>query len=174
MLKEIERLEKELKKDQNLSESIDIKKEDVLDELERMMEMLDRLQFEKDLDDAISELEKLEQEQKKLSETNDDTEKEQAELKERFEEIENEIDDLKEKSEELDMGDLDELSKEDGEEVKEEMDDAQEKQKKNSNKKVINIHIQNPKVNLRKNTCLVVPFQDKINMLKLYYNKKVL
>ena len=135
LLKEIERLEKELKKDQNLSESIDIKKEDVLDELERMMEMLDRLQFEKDLDDAISELEKLEQEQKKLSETNDDTEKEQAELKERFEEIENEIDDLKEKSEELDMGDLDELSKEDGEEVKEEMDDAQEKQKKNSNKK---------------------------------------
>ncbi len=144
LMQDIQELMEELNKDDALKkmEDMELNDEETEKELDRMLELFKQLEVEKEMQDAIEDLEKLAEEQEKLAEETEKGEKPQEELKkeqeeiqEKFEEIEEKLEKTEEKNEELEKPMELDTQQEESEEVKEDMDEAQEEMKQEENKK---------------------------------------
>jgi hypothetical protein len=143
----IERLEKmmeNLAKEDALDKlkEMELSDEHLEKELDRMLELLKKLEFDQKIDETISKLEKLAAEQEKLSKESrdknadsNDLKEKQDKLTEQFDKLKDDLESLQEMSNELqnkeDFSDLMEKS----EEVEKELDDAGKNLEKNNNSK---------------------------------------
>ena len=144
LMKQIEELMQELEKDSALEmmEEMQFNDEEMEKELDRLLELYKQLEVEKEMQDAIEDLEELAEEQEELSEQTENEELSQEELQEKqqdiqekFEEIEKQMEETEKKNQELEnpknMGDHDE----DMENIEQEMNESQEQLQQNDNKK---------------------------------------
>lgn len=142
LMEQIEELLQELEKDEALEmmEEMELSDEEMEMELDRMLEMYKQLELEQDMQETISELEKLAEEQEQLAEQTENEElsqeelqQKQEEISEKFEDIQEKMEDMEKKNEELEnpmeMGDFDEQS----ESIEEDMEDSQEQLEQQQN-----------------------------------------
>ncbi len=143
LMKQIEELMQELEKDSALEmmEEMQFNDEEMEKELDRLLELYKQLEVEKEMQDAIEDLEKLAEEQEQLSEQTENQElsqeelqEKQEEIQEKFEDLEKKMEDTEKKNQELEspknMGDHDE----DMEEIEQDMNDSQEQLEQKENK----------------------------------------
>jgi len=131
---DIQKVLEQLKKDQNLEK-----------ELERALEMFKELKFEQKLEETIKDLNKLSEEEKKLSdktldkkESNEKLQEQQQKLNEQFKELKENLKELKEMNESLEnKKDMQETS-EDEKNIEKEMENSSEQLKDGQNKKAGN------------------------------------
>jgi len=123
-------------------DQIKLTNEDLEKQLDKNLELFKRLEFEKELDEAIKKLEKLSEEQKDLSEETRDKKKpiedikeKQEDINKKFDELRSELDDIHKKNEELEDPFSFEKTDEDEEAIEEELDKSSEKLDKESRKK---------------------------------------
>ncbi|NJB87798.1 hypothetical protein GGR26_003584 [Lewinella marina] len=110
LMQEIQRLMEELNKDATLEkmEDIEMSDEEAEAELDRMLELFKQLEVEKEMQDAIEQLEELAEEQEELARQNAEGEKtpeelqrEQEALREQFEKLQEKLEQAEQKNEAL-------------------------------------------------------------------------
>ncbi|KAA3625490.1 MAG: DUF4175 domain-containing protein [Bacteroidetes bacterium] len=144
LMKQIEELMQELEKDSALEmmEEMEMNDEEMEKELDRLLELYKQLEVEKEMQDAIEDLEELAEEQEELSEQTENEEmsqeelqEKQEEIQEKFEDIEKQIEETKKKNEELEspknIGDHDQEM----ENIEQQMNESQEQLQQNENQK---------------------------------------
>lgn len=109
LFKELEALMDEVDKDKvnDMLEKMQLSTEDMEKMLDRNLELFKQFEFESKLDETISKLEKLAEDQEELSENTLDKENEKEDLKSEQENIDEKFDEVKK-----DIEDLDEMNKE--------------------------------------------------------------
>ena len=136
LMEEIQRLMEELNKDETLErmEDMELSDEETEAELDRMLELFKQLEIEKEMQDAIEDLEQLAEEQEQLAEETEagetpteDLQQKQEELQKKFEELQKKMEQTEEKNEQLDRPMPLETQKEQAEQVEQDMQEAQEK-----------------------------------------------
>ena len=136
LMEEIQRLMEELNKDETLErmEDMELSDEETEAELDRMLELFKQLEIEKDMQDAIEELEKLAEEQQKLAEDTengnlptDELQQKQEELQQQFEDLQEKMDRTEEKNEELQRPMSLDTQQEKAEQIEQDMQEAQQK-----------------------------------------------
>lgn len=132
LIEKYEEMLKNINKENALEkmEEMKVNDEELEKELDRMLEMLKKLEFEQKMQETQEKLEKLAEEQEKLSKdtkkTNEEKQKEQEKLNDAFDELKKDIADLEKQDDELgDKTNFDEL-KEDAEQTDNEMQKASE------------------------------------------------
>ncbi len=139
LMKQLEELMQELNKDEALEmmEEMEMSDEEMEMELDRMLELYKQLELEKEMTEAIEELEKLAEEQEELAEETREAEEEAAEqspeeeqakqeqLEQKQEEIAEAFEKLQEKMEGIEKKNEDLERPQEMEDRKEEMDDIQ-------------------------------------------------
>ncbi|KAB2810138.1 DUF4175 family protein [Phaeocystidibacter luteus] len=93
---------------------------------ERIEELMKRLNFEQNLNQALEDLEDLQQRQEELANREDDTQEEQEQLNEEFEQLMQDLEDLEKEDQELKRPNGFESPKEKGEETEESMQESSE------------------------------------------------
>ncbi len=110
LMEQIQELMEELDKEQSLQkmEEFKMNEETLENEMERLSELYKQLEVEKEMNEAIDELEKLAEQLEELSEetakeekSNEELKKEQEEINEKFEELQEKMEELMEKNDEL-------------------------------------------------------------------------
>ena len=144
LYEELEKLmDKNLKNEiQEELEKFNQSEKDIEKELDRMLELYKRLEFEQKTDEIIDELEKLAEKQDQLSEENpkgkeekEQLQKDQEELNEEFKELEEEMDKLEELNKELENpNEMEDMDKEQ-EEIKKEQEQSLEEMKEGKQSK---------------------------------------
>ena len=136
LMEEIQRLMEELNKDETLErmEDMELSDEETEAELDRMLELFKQLEIEKDMQDAIEDLEKLAEEQQKLAEETeagetptDELQQKQEELQQEFEDLQEKMDRTEQKNEELQRPMPLDNQEEKAEEIEQDMQEAQQK-----------------------------------------------
>ena len=136
LMEEIQRLMEELNKDETLErmEDMELSDEETEAELDRMLELFKQLEIEKDMQDAIEDLEKLAEEQQKLAEETEagetpteELQQKQEELQQQFEDLQEKMDRTEEKNEELQRPMPLDTQQEKAEEIEQDMQEAQQK-----------------------------------------------
>ena len=136
LMEEIQRLMEELNKDQTLEriEDMEMSDEEAEAELDRMLELFKQLEIEKEMQEAIEDLEALAEEQKELAEETeagetptDELQQKQEELQKKFEDLQQKMEETGEKNEQLDRPMPLDQQEEKAEEVAEDMEAAREK-----------------------------------------------
>ncbi len=109
-LKELEKLLQQMDKDktQDALEKMKLDAKDMEKELDRTLEMFKKMELEQKFDDAIKELDKLSEEQKKLADKteqkqgdNNDLKKQQDDLNKKFDDLKKDLDDIQKKNNDL-------------------------------------------------------------------------
>lgn len=141
LIEKYEKMIEELNKENTLeqTEEIQVTDEELEKELDRMLEILKKLEFDQKLQETQEKLEKLANKQEELAndenKTTEEKKEEQEKLNEEFNKLKEDLKELEKLDEELgDQVDMEELQ-EDGEETSEEMEDAIEELSKRQNKK---------------------------------------
>lgn len=142
LMEEIQKLMEELEKDNAVEKMEDMKmsQEEMEQEMDRLLELYKQLELEKEINEAIEDLEKLAEEQEDLSEKteegeqpNDELEKEQEKINESFDDIQKKMEDIEKKNQELekpqDIGD----NEEDMEDIEQDLNDSQEQLQQQNN-----------------------------------------
>lgn len=103
LMQEMQRLMEELNKEQIQQEldKMDLSNEDLEKELDRALEQFKQLEWEQKMEKTIDKLEKLAQEQEKLAEETDNKNSDSQELKDKQDELNKEFDKLQEEMKEL-------------------------------------------------------------------------
>ena len=136
LMEEIQRLMEELNKDETLErmEDMELSDEETEAELDRMLELFKQLEIEKDMQDAIEDLEKLAEEQQKLAEETEagetpteELQQKQEELQQQFEDLQEKMDRTEQKNEELQRPMPLDTQQEKAEEIEQDMQEAQQK-----------------------------------------------
>lgn len=139
MIEKLEKMMEDLSKDKMMDQlkEMELSDEQLEKELDRMLELLKKLEFEQKVEETIKKLEELANEQEKLSEKsndkNADSEKlkeEQEKLKEKFDKLKEDLQSLQEMSDDMNKENFSDLQ-----DKAEEVDDEQEKASDNLNKK---------------------------------------
>lgn len=144
MLRQLEELLQDLKKDEALQkmEEMKLDEEQLSKELDRMMELYKELELEKDIQDQIEKLQELAREQENLAEKTenqdlkqDELEKKQDELNEQFDQLKEKMEDILERNEDLEspkqLGD----PQKDMEDISKDMNQSEQDLKKQQNSK---------------------------------------
>ena len=135
MIEKLEELMKDMDKEKALEqmEEMQVSDEDLENELDRMLELLKKLEFEQKMNETIDKLEELAKKQDELAEEaeqkNSDTEnlaQKQEKLNAAFDELKEDLAEMQEESEEMDLSDIQEQA----EDVSDKMDGASEDLKK--------------------------------------------
>ncbi len=135
LMEQIQELMEKMEKDEALEmmEQMETSDEKMNMDLERMMELFKKLEFEQQLEENIEALEEMAEEQEKLAQeskqdetTPEEIEEKQKELNEKFEELKKEMEELKEKNEELEKPQDMEDPKEEMEDIEQDMQESQE------------------------------------------------
>ena len=144
LYEEIQKLMEELNKDQ-LQEKInsfEMNNDDLEKELDRTLELFKQLELEKNVNDAVEELNKLAEEQKELAEDTKEKAKEpeelleiQKELSEDFKKLTEDLDDIQKKNNELEKPMQLDDNKEEQEKVEEEQKESEDNLENKKNKK---------------------------------------
>ena len=103
LMREIEELMDQLNKDElrEKLEQLQLENSQLSDELDRYLELLEQLNFEKALDDAISDLSELEEKQNQLKDADDADTAAQEELKEQLDNLDKKLNDLEKQDQAL-------------------------------------------------------------------------
>ena len=144
LYEEIQKLMEELNKDQ-LQEKIndmEMNNDELEKELDRTLELFKQLELEKNVNEAVDELNKLAEKQEKLAEKTKNKEQsseelleKQKELSEKFEDIKKDLDDIQKKNSELEKPMPLDDNKEEQNKVDEEQKESEENLDKKKNKK---------------------------------------
>jgi hypothetical protein len=143
-MKELEKLLQQMDKEktQDALEKMKLDAKDLEKEMDRTLELFKQMEFEKKLDDAIKNLDKLADEQEKLAEKTEnkeekqqDLEKKQDELNKKFDDLKKDLEDLKKKNEELAEPNKMESSEEQQKDIKKDMENSSDEMKQKQNKK---------------------------------------
>ncbi|THH35528.1 coiled-coil domain-containing protein [Neolewinella litorea] len=135
LMQEIQRLMEELNKDETLErmEDIELSDEETEAELDRMLELFKQLEVEKEMQDAIEQLEELAKEQEELAQENlegekspEELKKEQEQLREEFEKLQEKLEQAEQKNEELQRPMQLDTEQEQQEAVKQDMQEAEQ------------------------------------------------
>jgi len=139
LMEKIRELMEELKKEEalNMLEDMEISEDQLKMELDRLEELFEQLEFERDLKQQLEKLQELAKKELELSEeskkSEENTEQENQEIKEEqekineeFEEIKEEMEDLKERNDELPQPNEIEDPEEGMDEIQEDLDNAME------------------------------------------------
>ena len=144
LMEEIQQLMEELNKDQTLERMEDVERsdEEAEAELERMLELFKQLEVEKEMQDAIEELEALAEQQEQLAEeseqqaeqqegeqqeqSTEELQQEQEQLQEQFEQLKEKLEQTEQKNEELQQPMPLDTKQEEQEQVEQSMQEAQE------------------------------------------------
>ena len=129
-------------KTQDALEKMKLDAKDMEKELDRTLEAFKKMELEQKLDDAIKNLDKLAEEQKKLAEKTEnkqgdhaDLKKQQEELNKKFDDLKKDIDDMEKKNAELeDPMKMPDTQKQE-EEIKKDMEESGEQLDQKQNKK---------------------------------------
>ncbi len=145
MFRELEKLMEEMDKEelQEQIEKMNMSNEEIEKELDRSLEIFKQLEFEKKLNETINRLNKLQQEQEKLSEKAQDPSSDPESLKQQqdslnkaFEKVREDLDSLEQKDKAMQtpngMKDTEEKEKAIGEQMKESSQQLQQGQKKDA------------------------------------------
>ncbi len=129
LMEEMEKAMEEMQKDkaqQKLEEMQDVN-EELEKEMDRTLELLKQLEFEQNLEDNIKALDKLQKEQEKLSNKNDQKPEEQEKLNKEFEDVKKSLDEMQKKNEELERpNQLPEDMQEKADDIQREMEESKE------------------------------------------------
>lgn len=140
LMDKLQKLMEEMNKEDALEKMKDmqVNDEDIEDELDRMLELLKKLEQEQKVQETIEKLNELSKKQEELSkktadgrEDKEQLKKEQEEINKEFEKLQEELSELNKESEQFD---LDEQEKQ-GEEISEELEKSKEELNKGNNKK---------------------------------------
>ncbi|MCH8554633.1 MAG: hypothetical protein LAT76_05705 [Schleiferiaceae bacterium] len=137
LMREIEDLMDQLNKEElrEKLEQLQLENSQLSDELDRYLELLEQLNFEKALDDAISELSELEDKQNQLKDADDADAAAQEELKEQLDNLDKKLDELEKKDQSLKKPNGFEKPEKDVDDAQKSMDKASEEmQNGNSDK----------------------------------------
>ncbi len=140
LLEEMEKLLQELNKDEMLEnlKNMQLTEEELNNEFDRMLELFKQLEFEKDMQDAIQQLDSLAKQEEQLAkdteegkQPKEELEKRQEEINKKFEDVRKKLDDAAKKNEELEQpNDLENTDKEE-EGIQDDMEKSQQELQKN-------------------------------------------
>lgn len=143
LMEKLEKMMEELSKDKamEMMKEMELSDEQLEKELDRMLELLKKLEFEQKLDETISKLDELSKEQEELAEqtenkeaTNEDLKEKQDKLNEKFDKLKDDLDALQKMSDDLNKEALEELD-DLADDTADELQDASEELDNNNNKK---------------------------------------
>lgn len=148
MMEELEKLMSQLDKDkmQEMLDKMKLDNKDLEKQLDRTLELFKQLEVEQKIKEAISNLEKLSEEQKKLSEKSEDknsdakdVQQKQQDLNKQFDDLAKELDDIEKKNSELEYPQELSDTEQEQQDIKEDMEQSDQQlgqnQKKNASKK---------------------------------------
>lgn len=136
MIEKLEKLMDEMNKEDALErmEEMQVSDEDLEKELDRMLELLKKLELEQKMQETIDKLDELAKRQEELAQDSrdknsdkDELEKKQEELNKEFDELKEDLAEMKEQSEDMDLEDAGEQA----EDIESEMDKAKDELSKN-------------------------------------------
>ncbi|MCB9256384.1 MAG: DUF4175 domain-containing protein [Chitinophagales bacterium] len=140
MIDKLEKMMEDLAKEDALEKMEDLEMSDseLEDELDRMLEMLKKLEFEQKMQETIDKLKELADKQEELAKDSRDKtkdaellEKEQEALNKEFDKLKDDLEKMQEQNEDTDLGDAQEKA----EDIDQQMDEAQDKLSKKQNSK---------------------------------------
>lgn len=134
LMDEVQKMLEKMNKEQmqNKVEELELSNKDLEKELDRSLELFKQLEFEKKLEETISDIEDLKKKQNELSNKTDDKSKESDELKKEQEELQKDLEDLKKKLDDLRKKNEDLENKKDVPKIEENEKKAEEEMKKSS------------------------------------------
>jgi hypothetical protein len=140
LLEEMEKLLQELNKEEMLEnlKNMQLTEEELNNEFDRMLELFKQLEFEKDMRDAIDQLDSLAKQQEELAketeegkQPQEELEKRQDEINKKFEDVRKKLDEAAEKNEELEQPNDMENTDQQEEAIEKELDQSQQELQKN-------------------------------------------
>lgn len=145
LMKEIEELMEELGKEQSIQkmEEFKMNEETMQKEMERLSELYKQLEVEKEMNEAMDDLDKLAEELDKLSEETkkeetpqEELDKKQEEINKEFEELSEKMDELMEKNDDLEFPkDIPDDAPEQMEDIEEDLEESKEEINEGENQK---------------------------------------
>ncbi|MDH3708482.1 MAG: hypothetical protein OER04_01270 [Cyclobacteriaceae bacterium] len=126
---------------QDLLEELNYKEQNLEEELERTLELFKRMQFEQQLEETISDLQELQEDQEQLTEETGDKEnssedlgEQQSELQEEFEDLKESLDELREKNQDLENSQMFDDTFEEEQQIDQGLKESQEQLQNNKRK----------------------------------------
>lgn len=144
MIKELEKLLEQNNKEQSQEQlkNMQLENKQLEKEMDRMLELFKKLEFDKKLNENIDKLNELSKEQQKLSEESKDKKankeellKKQEDLKKQTEEVKQELKDLQQKNEEMENPSDYDAEEKDMKDIQDKMDKSSEDLQKNNKQK---------------------------------------